>query len=85
MYRNVTYNVNKDRGWIGEITLTTWDNKGKPIDYTIEHQSYLYYQDIKGKAKSWFGDDIKIKRFKSVIDRYKWLRSEEHTSELQSH
>ena len=74
MYRNITYNVNKDKGWIGEITLTTWDDKGEPMDYTIEHQSYLYYQDTKGKAKSWFGDDIKIKRFKSVIDRHKWLK-----------
>ena len=75
MYRNISYNINKENGWVGEVTLSTWDEDGQRIKYTIDHQSYLYYKDFKGTAKSWFGDDIKLKHFKSVIDRNKWLKT----------
>ncbi|MBW3020713.1 hypothetical protein KY334_05430 [Candidatus Woesearchaeota archaeon] len=74
MYRNVSYNVNTNDSWTGEITISTWDENGKRIQYTTTHQSYLYHADNRGQAKSWFGDPIKLKRFDSVPARYRWLK-----------
>lgn len=73
MFRNVVYNINTEEGWTGEIILSTWDEDGKRVTQTIPHSSYLYHEDSRGESTSIFGDCIKRKEFKCVIDRKKWL------------
>lgn len=71
MYRNVAYKLDKD--WSGVINLYTWDDKRKPIDLQITHQSYLYYEHPDGEYVSMFNTKLQKKYFNSVIERNKWI------------
>lgn len=71
MYRNITYTFQPNEP--GEITLFTWDSRGKPITIKKEHRSHLYIADAKGSDISIFGDTLMKHEFINASARRKFL------------
>jgi len=71
MYRNIHYRINDS--FQGEIVLFTWDENGNRVTKVFPHNSYLYYEDLRGSVKSMFSTMLRRKDFTNISLRRKWL------------
>jgi len=68
MYRNVVYNGREQK-----VTLFTWDESGKRINYDCSFSPYLYVEDNRGEKTSIYGTKVKRKTFRSNFERRKFV------------
>lgn len=74
MYRNICYRVGPETNWEGKIHLFTWDKDGNPIEEVYDHTSKMYVESPNGEYTSMFDTKLRKLEFKSVIDRYRWIK-----------
>ena len=80
MYRNISYNINKDDGWQGEVVLFHFDENGKPIQQVFKHSSHLYIEDPNGTdGTSIYGNTLKRLNFKNVSARKQFIKKHPDT------
>lgn len=68
-YRNVVYNRQQNC-----MTLFTWDEAGRRVQYNCSYSPYLYVESLSGEATSIFGTKLKKKIFRNGYERYKFTR-----------
>lgn len=68
MYRNAIYNGREQ-----SMTVFTWDNNGKRVNYVTSFSPYLYVEDSKGDKVSIYGTKLKKKIFHNNFERRKFL------------
>lgn len=85
MYRNVSYKIDKENGWMGIIREDTWDEQGNPITIEVPHRSYLYYEAPNGHHKSMMGTKLERMEFTNIIQKYKWVKENRHSKKIYEH
>jgi DNA polymerase elongation subunit (family B) len=68
-YRNAVYDYKNEC-----VELHTWSENGDRIITSVKCNPYFFYEDINGTDESIFNTKVKLKSFKNIFDKNKFIK-----------